>query len=326
MKKRIIILILAAPVACILCLVVAVVGAFAWDALRWGDDLSEVAAASQPGNYELTIQHDTRERTYRLHLPTGYDGQTPLPLLIALHGGGGNADNMHRMASFADLADDEGFILAEPNGTGRLPFFLLTWNAGNCCGYALDHEVDDVGFLRTLIETLTSDLAVDPARVYVTGISNGGMMSFAAACELDDLVAGIGPVVGAMNYAPCQPEQPVSLIMINGTADTHVPYEGGTGGNRPILPDRIDNSVANAVDFWTTHNDCGAGVITESGNLSIDTYDNCADGSAVTLITVNGGGHEWYGGRSGRPYGGSPDDEVSATNVIWEFFAALTGE
>ncbi|HUJ70694.1 MAG TPA: PHB depolymerase family esterase, partial [Verrucomicrobiae bacterium] len=186
----------------------------------YGDEL-------KPGNHELSLKTGGRDRVYSLHLPPAYDGKHLLPLVIVLHGGGGNAEGAIRMTGFNQKADKEGFVVVYPNGSGRLKTRLLTWNSGNCCGYALDSGVDDVGFIRALIDELKKTRAVDPQRVYATGISNGGMMTYRLACELSDKIAAIAPVAGALNLENCQPTRPVSVIIFHGTADEHVLYNGG---------------------------------------------------------------------------------------------------
>jgi polyhydroxybutyrate depolymerase len=315
-KKRLLMFGLLLPLTCILCLLLVLAALFVQNRLRWRDDLRQIAS---PGDYELSLDHDGRARTYLLHVPLAYNEEDePLPLVIALHGANGNADIMRRMTGFDSKADAEGFIVVYPNGTGPLPNWILTWNADRCCGYAVRRNADDIGFLRALIESLSGELAVDPNRVYMTGISNGGMMSLAAACEIPDLLAAVGPVVGAMLWFPCEPARPVSTIMINGTADRVVPYDGGFLSR----PRGIDDSAAGAVSFWTNQNGCGDASRSESGGLVTEDYVDCASGSAVRLITVMDGGHVWYGGRKGWPTDDDPSSELSATDAVWEFFAA----
>src|ERR1035438_8717219 len=131
----------------------------------------------KPGGHELALTVGQRERTYLLHLPPVYDGKRSLPLVIVLHGGGGNAPGAVRVTGCSANADKEGFVRGYPNGSGRLKNRMLTWNSGNCCGYALDSDVDDAGFIRALIDELEKTRAIDPKRVYATGMSNGGMMT-----------------------------------------------------------------------------------------------------------------------------------------------------
>ena len=146
-----------------------------------------------------------------------------MPLVIVLHGAiQGNA-SAERMSGMSALADKEKFVAVYPQGTsmmGNAP----TWNAGNCCGYAQQKNVDDIAFLRALIGKLEKDYSIDAKRIYVTGISNGGMMSFRVACEMADVVAAVAPVEGAQNV-DCKPSAPVSVIVFHGTADRLVPFQ-----------------------------------------------------------------------------------------------------
>jgi polyhydroxybutyrate depolymerase len=207
------------------------------------------------------------------------------------------------------LADQNHFLVVYPGGTGQAP----TWNAGNCCGYALQNNVADVGFLRTLLEKLGREYAVDRRRVYFTGISNGAMMSYRVACEMSDQVAAIAAVEGALNI-DCHPSVPVSVLIFHGTADHLVPFNGGStpfqiGGKRK------DNSVAYAVEFWVKRDGCSAPQHEETAEARIDKYSECQLGTGVALYAIPGGHHMWPGlAISGN--------RVPATDLIWSFFAA----
>ena len=166
------------------------------------------APGDAPGDATQSLIHAGRERSYILHLSPTLAPERKYPLVIVLHGGGGNAASAGKMTGMNQQANRENFIVVYPNGAGRLGDRLLTWNSGNCCGYALDHQVDDVGFLRALVERLLTQYPIDPKRVYATGISNGGMMSYRLACEASDLVAAIAPVAAALN-TECKPVEPV---------------------------------------------------------------------------------------------------------------------
>jgi polyhydroxybutyrate depolymerase len=279
------------------------------------------SAAARPGDYERSMTFGERERTCLLHLPPAYDGQNALPLVIALHGGGGNAQGAAEMTGMSAKADEEGFIVVYPEGTGRLKDRLLTWNAGNCCGYALDNKEDDVAFVQALIARLQQELKIDPRRVYATGISNGGMMAYRLGCELSDKIAAIAPVAGALNNEECRPTQPVSVVIFHGTADEHVLYEGGKPEKKADPQDRVDKPVSYAVSFWVEHDRCPAiARKEEKGNVVRETYSGCQDGTEVILYTVKGGGHAWPGGGQGWLFGDEPTKEISATDVMWEFF------
>jgi len=279
----------------------------------WGEDL-------KPGDHVLSLSVGGRERTYLLHLPPVYDGRQLLPLVIVLHGGGGNAPGAVRMTGFSPKADKEGFVVVYPNGSGRLKTRLLTWNSGNCCGYALDNEVDDVGFIRALIEELVKTRSIDPTRVYATGMSNGGMMTYRLGCELANKLAAIAPVAGALNVENCAPANPVSVVIFHGTADEHVLYGGGEPIRKVDIHRRVDKSVSYAVSFWVKQDGCAATPQrSEKGNIRTEIYSGGKGGTEVAVYTVNGGGHAWPGGEA-YLLGAEPTKEISATDLIWDFF------
>lgn len=286
------------------------------------------AASSTPrpaeaGTHERVIDIDGRERSYLLHVPPVYDGVTLLPVVLVFHGGGGRAENAVRMTHMDDVADEHGFLAVFPDGSGRLGNVLLTFNAGNCCGYATNEAIDDVGFTRQLIGELTSTLAVDPRRIFVTGMSNGGMMSYRLACEASDLIAAAAPVAGALNVEPCRPNEPVSLIAFHGTADTSVLYEGGEPITRVDPNPRNDTSVAASVGFFVEHNSCEPLPVSERvGGVVVDRWAGCTDGTDVELYTVEGYGHSWPGGEPGFRGASEPTQEIDASEIMWRFFEA----
>ncbi|MEK7441675.1 MAG: PHB depolymerase family esterase [Chloroflexota bacterium] len=280
-----------------------------------------VTATNVPSNdHQESILVDGRTRTYAVHVPTNL--RTPLSLVIVLHGGGGNDDNAERMTGMSAKADKEGFVVAYPNGSGRLEDKILTWNSGNCCGYALDQKIDDVKFISALIDEMQTKHKIDSKRVYVTGISNGGMMSYRVACELADKVAAIAPVAGALNVE-CKPSQTISVIAFHGTSDQHVLYAGGKPKVQADNHERVDQSVEYAISFWVKQNGCG---ITpqknEKGNVVSEIYSGCKNNTGVALYTIKGGGHAWPGGVGGTFFADAPTKEISATDVMWEFFKA----
>jgi poly(hydroxyalkanoate) depolymerase family esterase len=177
-------------------------------------------------DHDGTIEIDGRTRNHFVHTPPGYTGKTPLPLVLVLHGATESANKVERLSGMSAKADQQNFLAVYPTGTGRLKN-VPTWNSGACCGHAMEHKIDDVAFLRALLERVEKDYSVDPKRIYATGISNGGMMSYRLACELSDKFAAISPVEGAQDI-PCHPTSPVSVIVFHGTTDHLVPFNGGS--------------------------------------------------------------------------------------------------
>lgn len=269
-----------------------------------------------------TLSYDGLERTYILHVPTTYDRNRAAPLVLDFHGGAGNANNQMRNSKFGELADEKGFIVVYPNGTGRLEDKILTWNGGTCCGYAVTNQIDDVGFIRALIAELQSQYNIDPKRIYATGLSNGGIMSYRLACEGSDIFAAIAPVAGTQDYVQCNPSEPVSVIHFHGTDDTHLPYGGGRGDDS--IAGVVFTSVEESINFWLDTNQCATTPQSETfSDIQHDTYSDCANGTAVELYTIVDGKHAWPGSDGPAwPGGDQPTQTISATELIWEFFAA----
>ncbi len=281
---------------------------------------------SAPGDSQGELSFEGRTRTYILHVPPSYTGQEPLPLVIFLHGGGGNAQGAARTYGVSTEADQEGFIVVYPNGTGVLRDRVLTWNAGHCCGYALENRVNDVGFIRALIDKLQSQLNIDPTRIYATGHSNGAMMAYRLGAELSDVLAAIAPVAGTIGgrVSPAsplviipEPSEPVAVAAFHGKLDSHVLYDGGHGLS--TSGERIDLSVNQSISFWVAANRCSLipeREVSRSGNIIKETYSHCANNADVVLYTVVNGGHAWPGATRGE----HPTQEISATELLWEFF------
>ncbi|GAB4504230.1 MAG: PHB depolymerase family esterase [Anaerolineales bacterium] len=278
--------------------------------------------ALQPGDFLRVLSVGGLERSYRLHVPSSFSLERPSALVLAFHGGGGNADNMVRLTGFDALAEQEGFLVVYPNGTGRLDEKLLTWNGGECCGYAQEQNVDDVAFVRAIVDDLRAFATLDESRIYATGISNGGILSYRLACDAADLFAAIAPVAGTLNYPSCSPTEPVSVLHIHGSADEHLPYDGGVG--KESLTGVTFASVADSLRFWTQFNHCDpAPLSSQQGNLRHATYANCAPGGQVELYAILGGLHAWPGAEvPAWPGGDEPSQDLEASQVIWEFFAA----
>jgi len=263
----------------------------------------------QAGNHSGTLDVGGRMRQYFIHVPPAYDGKAPLPLVLVLHGAVQSPEGIERMSGMSAKADQEKFLAVYPKGTGWLP----TWNSGACCGYAMENHVDDVGFLAALIGTLERDYAVDPKRVFATGISNGAMMSYRLACELANQIAAIAPVEGAQDL-DCRPSNAVSVIVFHGTADWLVPFEGGSTPFQ-VGSWRSDTSVSATVAFWVKQNGCAPNPRHEdSAAVRVESYAGCRDGAAVALHAIQGGYHIWPGTR----FSGN---DIPATNLIWSFFA-----
>lgn len=271
------------------------------------------------------ITHDGLKRSYVARAPDeALQGRQRVPLVIVLHGGGGNAANAEAMTGFTAKARKEGFIVAYPEGSSRRGDKLLTWNAGHCCGYAMENRVDDAGFINALIDKLIADYPVDPERVYATGMSNGGMMTHRLGIELSHRIAAIAPVVATLFGDERRPPHPVSALMINDMLDASVPHRGGPPGGRfanawdgtPAKP-----AVAQA-QFWAAANGCADDPAQQERGTVIVRQYRCPAGRAVEIHLLRDNGHAWPGGQAGSRLGDTPSAALNATEVIWDFFKA----
>ncbi|MBN2086123.1 MAG: hypothetical protein JW748_12965 [Anaerolineales bacterium] len=270
---------------------------------------------------ERTVDVAGMKRSYLLYIPENIRSAPLVPLVLVFHGGGGRPENMPTITGFTNRAETEGFAVVYPRGTSRLGFIpMFTWNAGFCCGWSQREEIDDIGFVRALLDDLESVFPVDPRRIYATGLSNGAILSYRLACELADRIAAIGPVAGTQNIIACHPSRAVSVIHFHGTADPNEPYEGGRGSG----PSSVSFApVRDTIAFWIQADGCPETALREeSGPALREAYGPCRDGSAVELYSIAGGGHSWPGGERWAPFAEEPTGAIDATEVMWEFFQA----
>jgi len=284
---------------------------------------AQTGADSGTGPAERTMRHGGRERTYLVH--DFGRGTAPAPMVIVLHGGGGNAENAVRMTGFDRIAARDGIVAVYPEGTSRLPRMrMLTWNAGHCCASAMEANVDDVGFIGAIIDALVSNGRADPSRVYVTGMSNGAMMAHRVGRELSTRVAAIAPVVGAVFGDEPAPRAPVPAFIIVGAEDEIVPPGGGPLQVRAMLGRAsADRDVAPAIAqaaYWARHNGCGEPTRMQAKAASRTEWQRCTSGAPVVYESVAGNGHAWPGGEPGREGAAQPTRDFDASAAMWEFF------
>jgi polyhydroxybutyrate depolymerase len=282
-----------------------------------------------------SIIYNNLKRTYRTYIPSSSDTSKKLPLVIALHGRGGNGESMLLVTrkGFNKLADRDGFIVVYPDGVEQ------NWNDGRMDEQANDRahreNINDVGFISELIDIMIKDHNADPKRVYVTGISNGAIMSYRLACELSDKITAIAPVDGNipfMLFPECTPSGLVSVLAINNINDPLVPYEGGTiyGHFHRVNLGKV-LSVDESIAFWVIRNRCSPiPVVTEEPDRDPEDgtrvirkqYFNETSGAEVILYAIDGGGHTWPGGFQYLPQWliGKTSRDIDANEIIWSFF------
>ncbi len=283
-----------------------------------------MCTAAQAGGIERRIDVHGLARTYALYVPASVSEHAPAPLVIALHGGLGTGHSMATLSGFSQLADREGFLVAYPDGLHR------HWRDGRTMPKGmLADDADDVGFISALIDDAAKLHPVDPKRVFATGISNGAIFSNYVALKLSERIAAIAPVAGGLASevaADFHPPSPVSVLIINGREDPLVPYDGGAVGKThgSIV------STERALQLWLDADDLRgdsqvrnvAAKKTGDCNEHWQTWNGGRNDSAVTLISLDGGGHTWPGGAQYLPKAivGAVCPELDASRTIWDFF------
>ena len=281
-------------------------------------------------DHSNSITVDGLTRTYILHVPPSYDEKYPTPLVVALHGGGGSPEKMRTLTDFNTVSDNEGFIVVYPAGVEN------HWNDGRALQDYRTHRenIDDVKFISVLIDYLSTEYTIDETRIYATGISNGAMMSCRLACELPEKIAAVAMVAGAMpeELSGCSPSGFVSVLVISGTDDPLVPWEGGEIQFGDLYLGKT-LSVHDTVMYWVNHNACVTPVVTwlpdthdDNTRVRTEVYGQGSQGTEVILYAVEGGGHTWPGGPqyASKRLIGRTSYDISATEVIWQFFTGHT--
>ncbi|MGO9604985.1 MAG: alpha/beta hydrolase family esterase [Candidatus Binataceae bacterium] len=288
-------------------------------------------AQTTPGDHQESLKFGSFDRTFIVHAPPAFDGKTKLPVVMMLHGAGGNGANAERETGWSGEADKEGFIAVYPEampGRPDEPSRFLTnprlWNDGSGRG-RLAPEVDDVGFLAAVIDHLEQSYAADPARIYVTGMSNGASMTFRAGIALANRVAAIAPVAGHLWMTDQQLTAPVPLLFIIGTADPLNPLRGGDI-KLPWGNSEHREAVGKSLAEWRAMLGCAddARTVLDRNGIKELQWNKCTKGGEVLYYTVEGLGHVWPGGSSRLPerWVGKASNKLDATTVIWAFFKA----
>lgn len=281
-----------------------------------------------PGDYTFTFTHGDIPRYYKVHVPQSYSVNKPTPLLFVFHGGGGDMEIQSNEEYYHQISKSEanGHITIFPNGYSKFKSGkIATWNAGNCCADARDKKIDDVGFVKEILNHATKQMIIDKSKVYATGMSNGAMMSYRLACEMTDQFTAIAAVAGTDNTINCHPTRPISILHIHAKDDDRVLFYGGAGksfSDRSLVTDFV--SVPKTISQWVKFNECNQTpkrVLEEQGVLC-EEYSGCKDGVKVKLCVTESGGHSWPGGKKPSLFfgGASPSQAIQANDVMWEFF------
>jgi len=241
----------------------------------------------------------------------------PVPVVVVLHGGFGTSEGALRQGGWVAAAARGGFVVVAPEGISR------SWNAGACCGPPARRGIDDVGFVLTVLDEVEGHMRVDRDRVYATGISNGGMLTYRLACDASHRFAAVAPVAATLVTDGCRPTEPVSLLHIHGLADRNVPFDGGspTRSFQPNPP--VYRPVRESLDVFVHADGCTATPrVRTRGVVTTERWRGCTGRSAVELVTIADGGHSWPGGQQMAKVLDPPSSALDATTSIVAFFAA----
>jgi len=260
---------------------------------------ARTAYADEDGQ-RFTLSWDGRVRSYLLYAPPNAGGK--LPLVIALHGASQDAASFAAETQFAPAAAAMQMAVVFPDGSGSEPG-RLSWNAHFCCGVGAAEKVDDIGFIGALIDRVAATLPLDRDRVYATGMSNGGMLSYQLAAAHPEWFAAIAPVSATIGgtsrngdrFVIAAPERPIAVMIIHGRKDPFVLFEGGSSA-LISYPKRSNMGVGEALSFWTAADSCApppASSEPEPGRLRRTVYDTCRDGSEIVFWEIEDGEHNW---------------------------------
>jgi polyhydroxybutyrate depolymerase len=285
------------------------------------------------GEHDRILTVGGLKRTYLVHVPNSYDGTEPYPVVLGFHGGGSDAKQFVFYSGLNETADRENFIAVYPNGTGETiqGYGVFIWNGGSRQPGGTDPnlaKVDDVEFTKALLNDLATVVRIDEKRIYATGLSAGGIMTYRLALELSDRIAAIAPIASVMGTEKSNPQRPVSVIHFHGTKDEAVPFKGGKGKLDQSGTDFY--SVEYSIQSWVKANGCKTQPIVEALPDKVDdgtkvirkTYGGGKEDSEVVLIEIEGGGHTWPGREtlSGFEVLGKSTKDISANDLMWEFF------
>ncbi|OKH52227.1 hypothetical protein NIES2101_15485 [Calothrix sp. HK-06] len=257
---------------------------------------------------ELTDQGISR--SYYIYTPKSYNPRRPMPLVLVFHGDGGSGKSISEVSEFNKKAEKQGFIAVYPDGIDH-KWHLSKNNTNN---------IDDIAFVNNLINHLQQIRNIDTAKIYATGFSKGGILTQALACTMSDKFAAFASVAGSLPYIfeqQCQPKSPVSMLMINGTNDHAVLYQGDKPNQKGALA-----AIPEVTDFWRYQNNCRDNKNYQNNSINTYSYSNCSEGSEVVQLAIVNGGHIWYGGASNDESINKFNQKIglNSTEEIWSFF------
>ena len=283
---------------------------------------------------ELAIKVDGHTWTYHLHIPLKARSVSA-PLVLVFHGAGGNGRDYLSKNGWADLSEQEGFVVAAPDGLAAFPRLPANfrmnprlWNSGQLNVNMPRAKINDMSFVKALLDDIAQQTPVDKNRIYATGHSNGAGMTFKIGAELSSSFAGIATVMGLNISEGAQPTKALPTLMIVGTSDPLNPMQGGERQlpwGKSTAP-----SIAQGIKAWSQSLNCLTPAVLERDDdqVTVERFNQCRDDAHYTIWYLKGQGHAWPGGKdSGLPESvmGPNVTHVDATSLIWQFFSSLSG-
>ena len=267
------------------------------------------------------------QRSYTIYLPAAFDAAKRYPIVLGLHGGLGNGQRFAQQSGLPKYVDQRNFIAVFPNATGK------QWNDGR---ETTRSESDDVAFLIKLVQRVAAESGGDPRRVFVTGVSNGGMMAQRLICDAAEVVSAVAVVIANLPAdlaGACRPKRPVPIVFFNGVADPLMPWAGGEirkGPNLGVGGKAI--STPQTLAFWERANGCRSERVEDlpdraddGTRVKLHSFETCS-GASVQLYEIQGGGHTWPGGPEPkldivRRIVGTTSQDIDATQALLDFFS-----
>ncbi len=280
-------------------------------------------------NIVSSLVHQTYQRNFIIHTPTGFTNLTPVPIVLMLHGGGGNMNSAQGFTNLNSVSNTNGFLAVYPEGYGVVPSGGFSWADGR--GTSADIAgIDDVGFIDKLLDYLIANYSINTNKIYICGFSNGGFMTQRLACQLNQrfaAMASLGSIMDTTLFANCNPLRAIPMMFVMGTDDPLVPYTGGVMNSNPnpIV------SMETLVNFWKMNNNCLTTSPpinlpdidpTENSTVTVFNYTNCFCNSNISFYRINGGGHTWPGVEipSYEIIAGQTNEDIQASVELWNFF------
>ena len=294
------------------------------------DEMDLPQPQSYPEIVNGTFNFQNRDRIYSLHIPETFDGTQSAPLVIFLHGGGGNAQSAQNFTGFNDVSEQEGFLMLYPQAGFETATKSFVWADGR--GLAPDKlGIDDVVFVNALVDYLVSEYNINQNRIYLCGFSNGSFLTQKIAFESNSRFAAIGTLGGTMHqsfFDTGKPNRAIPMVYVFGTDDPLVPYNGGYVSNNPDF--ELVVGVETAVEYWRDNNNTQT-TLSVRNMANINTNDNSTvtvfeykdgdcNGSKVKFYKINGGGHTWPGVVVPNPLLGVTNLDINASQELWDFF------